>query len=120
MYTAMAGVKLRIQKRDNNKGHYYLDYYLGSKMVNGKQVAQRKREGLGLDIYLNPKNNIERDHNKKNKNFAEAIHREREYDFMTSTHNLPNKNKGNKSFTEYFLEFATKKNLSEKVSRLIP
>ena len=25
----MAGVKLRIQKRDNNKGHYYLEYYLG-------------------------------------------------------------------------------------------
>ena len=110
----MAGVKLRIQKRDNNKGDYFLDYYFGSKMVNGKQVAQRKREGLGLDIYLNPKNNIERDHNKKNKNFAEAIHREREYDFMTSTHNLPNKNKGNKNFTEYFLEFATKKNLTDK------
>ena len=56
MSTNMAGVKLRIQKRDNNKGHYYLEYYLGSKMVNGKQVAQRKREGLGLDVYLNPKN----------------------------------------------------------------
>ncbi len=110
----MSGVKLRIQKRDNNKGHYYLDYYLNSKMVNGVQKVQRKREGLGLDIYLKPKNNIERDYNKKNKNFAEAIHREREYDFMTSTHNLPNKNKGNKNFADYFLEFAQKKNLSGK------
>jgi integrase len=110
----MAGVKLRIQKRDNNKGHYYLEYYLGSKMVNGKQKPDRKREGLGLDIYLKPKNNLERDYNKKNKNFAEAILLEREYGFMTSTHKLPNKNKGNKNFTDYFLDFAKKKNQSNK------
>jgi integrase len=33
---------------------------------------------------------------------------------MTSTHNLPNKNKGNKNFADYFLEFVKKKNLSDK------
>lgn len=112
--STIMGVKLRIQKRENGKGHYYLEYYLGSKMVDGVQKVQRKREGLGLDLYLKPKNNKERDYNKNHKNLAEAILVKREYDFITSSHNLPNKNKSNKNFFEYINEFVESKNIEKK------
>ena len=115
MYNIMAKVSLRIEKKPKTgKGHFYLEYYYGSKIINGIQRVNRKKESISMWIYLNPKGNIEKDHNKKYKNFAEAIFREKEYDFMTSIHKLPNKNKGNQNFLEYFLDFAKKKNLSNK------
>ena len=111
----MAKVSLRIEKKPKTgKGHFYLEYYYGSKIINGIQRVNRKKESISMWIYLNPKGNREKDHNKKYKNFAEAIFREKEYDFITSIHKLPNKNKGNKKFLEYFKEFAESKNLKEK------
>lgn len=111
----MAKVTLRIEKKPKTgKGHYYLEYYYGSKVINGVQKVDRKKYSINLWIYLNPKGNKEKDHNKKNKNFAEAIYREREYEFMTSTHKLPNKNKGNKNFIDYYRGFSGSKNLSKK------
>jgi integrase len=109
-------IKLSIDNKHNvGKGYYRIEYYEGVKDNNGKTIRKRWKESIkGIFKYLNPKNPQERDHNKKHKNIAESIFREKEMEYQYSSNNLQKTYKATRNFFHYWDEFVAKLDLTTK------
>lgn len=82
----MANITVRKKKLANDKYSLYLDYY--PPIASPKTGKETRREFLKLQVYANPKNDIEKAHNKETFAFAEIIRskrlvqwRDKEYGF---------------------------------------
>lgn len=71
----MANITLRKKKLANDKYSLYLDYY--PPITNPKTGKETRREFLKLKIYAQPKDSIEKAHNKETIEYAEIIRAKR-------------------------------------------
>ena len=108
----MSKYNLRVQFQ-GNKGYYYLDsfngYYIDD---NGKRKANRKRESIKITIHKNPKTALAKEENKRNKQLAERVCSERNYEFMNRANNIVNDSRKEGFFITYFDNFTSKKGRS--------
>jgi integrase len=95
----MANVTLRNKKIANDKLSLYLDYYPA--IINSKTGKETRREFLKLKIYANPKNDLEKLHNKETIEFAELIRAKR----LIQVHNKEYGFKDNANFNVNFVAF---------------
>lgn len=99
-------VKVRIRKGTNEKSSLYLDIYLGT--INNK--PNRRTESLkGFWIYTNPKNKLEKEHNKEKLLLAEKIAIKMQNEFNHNQHGFMNNDKLNANFIEFFYKLADNK-----------
>lgn len=90
----MANVTLRKKALANNKSSLFLDYF--PPIINPKTGKESRREFLGLQIFDQPKDEIEKTHNKSTLEFADLIRakrltqiRDKEYGFKENiTYNI--------------------------------
>lgn len=111
-YTMSVTLRIRENKK-KGVGYYYLDYFYGYKTINGKKVANRKAEYIGIKTFLKPKG-IERDFNKQNKKLAEQYFLKKSQEYLTSSLQLPKSHKMQLDFFSYWDDFVSKKSISKR------
>ena len=98
-------VNLRKRKQGkSNKVALYLDIYKGRIIdANGKVKYQRTYEHLNMFIYNNPKNDIDKEHNKNILQLAKSIKNQRELEIYHGRNDSkPDTDYKNINFYEYF------------------
>jgi len=109
-------IKVTLREKSISKGRksYYLDFY--PPIPHPKTGEPTRREFLGLYIYENPKNPIDKQHNKETENLAKQIRQKRE-NFLNKPeiymdyekNQLRIKELGAQNFVEYFRKLTQKK-----------
>ncbi len=82
----MANVTLRNKKLAKGKLSLYLDYY--PEIINPKTGKPTRREFLKLQIFENPRNELEREHNSTQVQLAEQIRAKRLIDIRNKEYGL--------------------------------
>lgn len=97
----MANVSLRKKVLANNKSSLYLDYF--PPIVNPKTGKESRREFLGLQIFDNPKDEIEKTHNTSTLKYADLLRSKR----LTQIRDKKYGFKENITYNVDFIEFYT-------------
>ena len=100
-------VTLRQRAIRNGKISLYLDYYPAIR--NLETMTMSRREYLGIYIYANPKNELERNFNIEMLNKAEAIRCLRVTSLINEEFGFLDKNRMRQDFLAYFKKIADKK-----------
>ena len=100
-------VTLRQRAIRNEKISLYLDYYPAIR--NPETMTMSRREYLGIYIYANPKNELERNFNIEMLNKAEAIRCLRVTSLINEEFGFLDKNRMRQDFLAYFKKIADKK-----------
>jgi len=95
-------IKLRGKRRAGGRIAMYLDEYLGTKLVDGKNKTLRKLEYLSINLRENPKTPEERVENNNNLTLAESIRSKREEAKLTKGTSLVSSHLKNINFIDYF------------------
>jgi integrase len=107
----MTKVFLREKKLKNSKRGLYLDFY--PPIVNPATQKPTRREHLGLYIYERPKNETERDFNKKTKMLAENIRSKRQLELQSGVYGFITARAKHNDFLAFFSqEVESKRRLS--------
>src|SRR6476620_11120966 len=80
--------------------------YLAYRLKPGDKV---RYEWLNLQLYENPKTNLEKDHNKETMLLAESIKAKKLIDFQTTSSGFISNIKSKISFPDYFKKLVEKK-----------
>ncbi|HSH50873.1 MAG TPA: site-specific integrase [Bacteroidales bacterium] len=80
----------------------YLEYYKGSKKIDGKIKHEREFENLDMYLHLNPKTPFEKKHNKEIKLFAERIKTKRQSEYDHGKYGFASNTRLNTSFFAYY------------------
>lgn len=104
MALTCTNVTLRKRIISNGRISLYLDYYPAIR--NPSTMKMSRREYLGIYIYANPKNEIERNFNNDMLNKAEAIRCIRVQSIVNEEFGFLDKNKMKADFLAYFREKA--------------
>ncbi len=107
-------MKIELKKRPLKKGlaSLYLEYYLGYSKVNGKIKHKRKKENLGLSIFIAPKNIIERTKNKEAYDIANKILTLKQAEIIENKHSFL-KSDSKILLTDYFMRLANERKNSK-------
>lgn len=97
----MANVSLRKKALANNKSSLYLDYF--PPIINPKTGKESRREFLGLQIFDNPKDEIEKTHNISTLKYADLLRSKR----LTQIRDKKYGFKENITYNVDFIEFYT-------------
>jgi|TARA_B100001250_G_scaffold257397_1_gene221600 integrase len=110
----MSKYNLRIQYK-GDKGYYFIDHFNGYSFDdNGKRKANRKRESIQITLHKNPKTPLEKEENKRNKQLAERIVSERNFEYLNRSHNMVNDERKQGLFLSYFDKYVeNKKSISD-------
>jgi integrase len=107
-------VKLRKRAITGNRHSFYLDIYPG--IPNPKTGKLTRRQFLGYYIFDNPKNPIDKLHNKETENLAQQMRQKTENrlnkpEIYTDHEKIQLKNKeiGERNFVEYFKQLMNKR-----------
>jgi len=107
-------VALRQKSITNGRKSLYLDFYPA--VPNPETGETTRREFLGMYIFVNPKNPIDKQHNSEQIKIADSIRQQRENHFnkpeiysQYEKQQLRLKENGEKSFSEYFEKLADKR-----------
>ncbi len=99
-------MKITLRQRASKKTdkiNLYLEIYKGyNKDENGKIKHNRDYQYLEYFLYSNPKNPIQKQHNKENLKAAEAVKAQKILEVQNGTYNFNNLHKLNTNFIEYF------------------
>lgn len=113
----MIKVSLRKKSISKDRQSLYLDFYPA--VVSPKTNKLSRREFLGLYTYTNPKDAIDKSHNKETEILAKQIRQKRESEINKpeiytgyEKQQLERKKKGELSFIKYFNELADKRKAS--------
>lgn len=94
----------RLSQENEKKGKKQMaSLYLAYNLRPGSKVQY---EWLNLQIFVSPKSNIEKDHNKETMSLAENIRAKRLIDQQTTSHGFTSSIKGKISFLDYFKKLA--------------
>lgn len=108
----MSKYNLRVQYQ-GNKGYYYLDSFNGYYIdENGKRKPNRKRESIKITIHRNPKTALEKEENKRNKQLAERVCLNRNFEFVNKANNIVDDSRKESFFITYLDSFTSKKGRS--------
>lgn len=97
-------VTLREKSLKNGKLSLYLDFY--PPILNPETGTKTRREFLGLHIYVHPKTETERAHNKETKMLATHVQAKRQLEIQAGQFDFLVKEKAPVDFLEYFLQLA--------------
>ncbi|WP_439516276.1 site-specific integrase [Sediminibacterium sp.] len=97
----------RLSLENQKKGKKQMaSLYLAYNLRPGAKIQY---EWLNLQIFVSPKSNIEKDHNKQTMSLAENIRAKRIIDQQTTSHGFTSSVKGKISFLDYFKKLADRK-----------
>lgn len=102
-------VSLRERKIANGKLTLYLDYYPGIRDKVTMKII--RREYLGIYIYANPKNKMEKDFNKKMREKAETIRCQRYESVVSERYDLFDQTTSKRDFLAYYKRVLVNKNV---------
>lgn len=109
-------VKLKTRKRKKGISSLYLEYYMGyEKTIEGKFSYKRQKENLDLEIYTNPKNTKQREHNKSQYKIAEKVLYKRISEINENKFDIFSNKKLNTNLIEYFNKVKDKKTSSKSL-----
>lgn len=97
-----AVLRERLSKKTGKKT-LYIEIYKGyNKTADGKIVHNRDYEYLDYYLFANPKNPVEKQHNKENLQAAKAVEAQRILEIQNATYGFANTHKIKTNFIEYF------------------
>ncbi len=101
-------MKVSIRKRPltNEKVRLNLDYY--PPVIDPVSGKKSRFENLKLYLYVKPKTETERDHNRETENLAENIRARRQLDLQTQVHGFTPNYQRLQSFNAYFRKLANR------------
>ncbi len=113
-------MKITIEKRTNKEGDKQklrLVYWYGSYTnADGKLIHNRKREQLDQYLFSNPKNKLEKQHNKETLQLVEAIKAKRINEAASGQHGFTDKTKSNANFYSFFEQVMETKKTNDSSS----
>jgi len=111
-------MKINLRKKENSNGKtsLFLEYYLGfTKDTKGKIKHNRKYEFLDIQIFTNPKNTEQRNHNKKLTDIAETVLKQRQVESLQDDFEINSDKKLKTNFVEYYQGFLDKRILKAEL-----
>lgn len=105
---AMTSVNLRQRKGAKGMNHLFLDYY--PPLFNPVSRRSTRRESLGMSIYAEPANGIQKNYNEEVLRLAEAIRCKRSLQVMNGDLGFIEESFKKCDFLEFFMMRAKKKN----------
>jgi len=97
----------RLSQENEKKGKKRMSsLYLAYRPKPGSKV---RYEWLNLQVFENPKTNLEKDHNKETMLLAESIRAKKLIDFQTTSNGFVSSVKGKINFIDYFQKLTDKK-----------
>lgn len=95
----MNRVSIRYKEKTNGMKSVYLQFYPGVYNINGEKVNY---EFLNIEMYIKPKNKVQRDFNKSIEEVAESIRSERYLQVVRHDYSFLAKDTLSGNFLEYF------------------
>jgi len=111
----MTTVYVRKRKGANGKMHLYLDYY--PPVFNPITRVSRRHESLGMFVYEDPKNQMEKNYNDEMMKLAEAVRCKRSIAVMNNDLGFIEESFADKDFLEFFEYVSRHKDKSWTFSR---
>ena len=111
----MTTVYVRKRKGANGKLHLYLDYY--PPVFNPITRVSRRHESLGMFVYEDPKNQMEKNYNDEMMKLAEAVRCKRSIAVMNNDLGFIEESFADKDFLEFFEYVSRHKDKSWTFSR---
>ena len=111
----MTTVYVRKRKGANGKMHLYLDYY--PPVFNPITRVSRRHESLGMFVYEDPKNQMEKNYNDETMKLAEAVRCKRSIAVMNNDLGFIEESFADKDFLEFFEYVSRHKDKSWTFSR---
>lgn len=111
----MTTVYVRKRKGANGKMHLYLDYY--PPVFNPITRVSRRHESLGIFVYEDPKNQMEKNYNDEMMKLAEAVRCKRSIAVMNNDLGFIEESFADKDFLEFFEYVSRHKDKSWTFSR---
>ena len=111
----MTTVYVRKRKGANGKMHLYLDYY--PPVFNPITRVSRRHESLGMFVYEDPKNQMEKNYNDEMMKLAEAVRCKRSIAVMKNDLGFIEESFADKDFLEFFEYVSRHKDKSWTFSR---
>ena len=111
----MTTVYVRKRKGANGKMHLYLDYY--PPVFNPITRVSRRHESLGMFVYEDPKNQMEKNYNDEMMKLAEAVRCKRSIAVMNNDLGFIEESFAEKDFLEFFEYVSRHKDKSWAFSR---
>ena len=111
----MTTVYVRKRKGANGKMHLYLDYY--PPVFNPITRVSRRHESLGMFVYEDPKNQMEKNYNDEMMKLAEAVRCKRSIAVMNNDLGFIEETFADKDFLEFFEYVSRHKDKSWTFSR---
>lgn len=104
-------MKITLGKRKvkNKMYSFYIQFYKGSVVENGKRKILRDRKTLNIFIHQNPKTPIEKRENTENLALANKILAIQQAEYYQGKYKLKNTRKGKRLFLDFFEEKAEEK-----------
>ena len=115
MVAIMTTVYVRKRKGANGKMHLYLDYY--PPVFNPITRVSRRHESLGMFVYEDPKNQMEKNYNDEMMKLAEAVRCKRSIAVMNNDLGFIEESFADKDFLEFFEYVSRHKDKSWTFSR---
>ncbi len=106
----MVSVKLRQKPISGNRKALYLDFYPA--IVDPETGKATRREFLRLYVLNNPKNPIDKQHNKETLTLGEAVRSKRQLEIQNEAYEFNPGKRRNKCFVEFFEQLANKRKAS--------
>ncbi|MDB5011867.1 MAG: site-specific integrase [Daejeonella sp.] len=102
-------MKATLRQRGITKGRsaLYLDYYPPIRHPDKRKLT--RREHLKIYVFDQPKNTIEKNHNKETMALAENVRAKRQLEVQNRQYGFISDSRSNENFIDYFIELAKKK-----------